>query len=288
MWSPSTRFGILPVQDSVLPELPEVETTRRGIAPYLQQRKVLSVVIRQPRLRWPVPKALSNELPGNVIRAVERRGKYLLLDCTVATAIIHLGMSGSLRIVDPKLKPAKHDHFDFVLDSSKVLRYTDPRRFGCLLWHSGDIHKHWLINHLGPEPLTDDFSGELLHESSRKRNIAVKPFIMESQVVVGVGNIYANEALFLAGIHPTRSIRRISLARYDILASCIKDVLGRAIKVGGTTLRDFTSSSGEAGYFKQSLFVYGRGGLECKRCGELLKEIRLAQRSTVFCSKCQR
>ena len=271
-----------------MPELPEVETTRRGIAPHLEKRRVTAVVIRQPRLRWPIPQALARELPGNRIWSVERRGKYLLLDCGVATVLIHLGMSGSLRIVDPGSKPGKHDHYDFLLDSSRILRYTDPRRFGCLLWHTGDVQQHSLLASLGPEPLTADFTGQHLYCQSRQRRTAVKPFIMDSQVVVGVGNIYANEALFLSGIHPRRSVSRIAPARYEKLAHCIKDVLAGAIKVGGTTLRDFTNSSGEAGYFRQLLSVYGRGGLACRCCDATLKEIRLGQRSTVYCPHCQK
>ncbi len=271
-----------------MPELPEVETTKRGIAPHVQQQVVTKVVVRQPSLRWPIPKELVRDLPGNTIRSVKRRGKYLLLDCSIATALIHLGMSGSLRIVDSGTAAGKHDHFDFELGSKKLLRYTDPRRFGCLLWHSGAIEEHKLIQHLGPEPLTDDFDGDYLYQQSRTRSAPVKAFIMDSQVVVGVGNIYANEALFLAGIHPKRAARRISKQRYLVLADCIKDVLGNAIEVGGTTLRDFTNSSGEPGYFKQSLFVYGRGEMKCKRCKTALKEIRLGQRSTVYCSECQK
>ena len=271
-----------------LPELPEVETTRRGIAPHLQHQRITSVTVRQPRLRWPIPAALVRGLPGQRIAAVNRRGKYLLLDCTAVTVLIHLGMSGSLRIVDAAAKPGKHDHFDVGLGSGKRLRYTDPRRFGCLLWHHGDINQHRLIRHLGPEPLTRAFTGQYLQQQGRQRRTPVKSLVMDSRVVVGVGNIYANEALFLAGINPRRAANRIARPRYDRLARCIKQVLTNAIAVGGTTLRDFANSSGEPGYFRQSLTVYGRGAMACKRCQALLKEVRLAQRSTVYCVRCQR
>lgn len=271
-----------------LPELPEVETTRRGIEPHIANQTISKAIIRQAMLRWPVPEELIAALPGLVVSRVERRGKYLLLQTPDAVLIIHLGMSGSLRIVSKDTAAGKHDHFDFILSSGKVLRFTDPRRFGCLLWHRGDINDHKLIRALGPEPLTDEFDGEHLYKLSKGRKAPVKTFIMDSKVVVGVGNIYANEALYLAGIHPVRKAGAISLQRYENLASQIKQVLSRAIEVGGTTLRDFTNSEGEPGYFKQSLFVYGRGGQACAKCGEVLKEVRVGQRSTVYCGQCQR
>ncbi len=271
-----------------MPELPEVETTRRGIAPHITGQQVSKVVVRQKNLRWPIPSQIARELPGERIDSVDRRGKYLLLNCRKATMLIHLGMSGSLRIVNPEIPHQKHDHFDFQFASSKILRYTDPRRFGCLLWHSGDISEHKLIQNLGPEPLTDEFSADYLFDASRGRTVPIKSFIMDSKLVVGVGNIYANEALFHAGIHPKRAAKKISHSRYVRLVECIKDVLGNAIAVGGTTLRDFTNSSGDPGYFKQSLYVYGRSDTPCKTCGRNLKEIRLGQRSTVYCGTCQR
>lgn len=271
-----------------LPELPEVETTRRGIAPHIADQSIRKAVIRQPKLRWPIPKQLIKALPGLKIDSVSRRGKYLLLHTAKAVLIIHLGMSGSLRIVNAGSQAGKHDHFDFELGNGKTLRFTDPRRFGCLLWHRGDIGNHKLIRNLGPEPLTDVFDGEYLYKLSRNRKAPVKTFIMDSKVVVGVGNIYANEALHLAGIHPKRKAGAISLLRYQTLVTHIKAVLAKAIEVGGTTLRDFTNSDGEPGYFKQSLFVYGREGLPCNACGKPLKEIRIAQRSTVYCDHCQR
>jgi formamidopyrimidine-DNA glycosylase len=273
---------------SVLPELPEVETTCRGISPHVKNKRVARVVVRQSKLRWPITAALCNELPGLTIDSVNRRGKYLLLDTRKGTLIIHLGMSGSLRIVDDQRAIGKHDHVDIVLENKQILRYTDPRRFGCMLWQRDDIDAHPLLESLGPEPLGDDFDGGYLYRISRKRAAAVKSFIMDSRVVVGVGNIYANEALFLSGISPRRAAGKISLARYQNLADCIQQVLQRAIDVGGTTLRDFTGSDGEPGYFKQSLQVYGRGGRECTACQRPLKEIRLGQRSTVYCSNCQK
>ena len=271
-----------------MPELPEVETTRRGIDPHIAQQVITDVIVRQPQLRWPIPAALARELPGEKIVAVKRRGKYLLLETRIGTALLHLGMSGSLRIVSSSTHPEKHDHFDFVLKNKKILRYTDPRRFGCLLWHKGNTDEHKLLSKLGPEPLTDDFHNAHLFKLSRNKAAPVKTFIMDSHVVVGVGNIYANEALFMAGIHPKRAAGKISKKRYEKLTDCIKEVLSKAIEVGGTTLRDFTNSSGEPGYFKQSLYVYGRANEPCKNCKTRLKEIRLGQRSTVYCGRCQK
>ena len=250
------------------------------------------VVVRQEKLRWPIPAALVEELPGQTIASVERRGKYLLLGTAAGTLLIHLGMSGSLRIIEKTGEEAgevgKHDHVDIILRDGKIMRFTDPRRFGCMLWQKQDPGCHPLLKSLGPEPLGDDFDGDYLFRRSRKRSAAVKSFIMDSRIVVGVGNIYANEALFLAGINPRRAAGKISAARYVELAGRVKQVLSQAIKVGGTTLRDFTGSNGDPGYFKQSLNIYGRGGLDCKACGRPLKEIRLGQRSTVYCGHCQK
>ncbi len=271
-----------------MPELPEVETTRRGIEPHIVNQVVIEIIVRQSQLRWPIPSDLNRKLTGNKIAAVSRRGKYLLLNAGIARLIIHLGMSGSLRIVDVGSNAGKHDHVDIVFANNKVLRFNDPRRFGCLLWHQGEPESHKLLRNLGPEPLSDAFTGEYMHEQGRNRKVPVKTFIMNSTIVVGVGNIYANEALHLSGIHPLRKAGNISLSRYETLASHIKAVLSRAIEVGGTTLRDFTNSDGEPGYFKQSLYVYGRGGEACKVCGESLKEVRISQRSTVYCPACQR
>ena len=270
-----------------MPELPEVETTRRGIIDHVKGKLVEQIIVRQPLLRWPVTESLLPELTGRKILDVQRRGKYLLLQADTGTLLIHLGMSGSLRVLKDIPQPGKHDHIDLLLSDKSCLRFTDPRRFGSFLWHKGEVNEHKLLRSLGPEPLTEDFDGAYLHSLSRKRNAPIKSFIMDSHVVVGVGNIYANEALFMSGIHPKRAAGRISLKRYETLAKNIKSVLSNAIEVGGTTLRDFTNSSGNPGYFKQSLKVYGRGGEACKTCGAELKEIRLGQRSTVFCPSCQ-
>ncbi len=271
-----------------MPELPEVETTRRGISPHLQGRTISKLTIRQPQLRWPVPDQLSSAVKGQPILSITRRAKYLLLEFPKGTAILHLGMSGCLRLVSGNTPAGKHDHIDWLLDNGQVLRFTDPRRFGALLWETGAIEQHPLLAKLGPEPLTEDFSGERLFTLSRKRKTPVKTFIMDNAVVVGVGNIYANEALFAAGIRPDRAAGRVSRQRYDRLAEQIKIVLQRAIEQGGTTLRDFVGGDGKPGYFKQALQVYGRGGEPCRHCKTPLIEIRLGQRSTVFCKQCQR
>jgi formamidopyrimidine-DNA glycosylase len=275
-------------ENITMPELPEVETTRRGIAPHLLNRKVLQVIVRQPSLRWPVPAELARELPGRQVQAVSRRGKYLLLHAADKVLLAHLGMSGSLRIVPAHTPPGRHDHLDLVLEDGNALRYTDPRRFGCMLWLSGDPFAHPLLSALGPEPLSEDFTAAHLIAQAAGRKAPVKTFIMDSRVVVGVGNIYANEALFRAGIDPRRAAGRISAPRYRLLAEAIREILTAAIGMGGTTLRDFVGGTGKPGYFKQSLAVYGRGGESCRRCGGALKEVRLGQRSTVFCLACQR
>ena len=270
-----------------MPELPEVETSRRGIAPHILQQKICTVQIRQKQLRWPIPALVKQRLPGQTINSVERRGKYLLLGCDAGTLIIHLGMSGSLRIVEPDTPAQKHDHFELLFANNKILRLRDPRRFGAVLWTSKPVAQHKLIRELGPEPLSESFDGKYLQQLSRGRKVAVKSFIMNSHVVVGVGNIYANEALFLAGINPRRSASRISLQRYQLLAECIKSVLQRAIQQGGTTLRDFAQQDGKPGYFKQTLNVYGRANLPCPQCQRPLKQIRQQQRSSFYCSHCQ-
>lgn len=271
-----------------MPELPEVETTRRGIEPHIYKQTVTDVVVRNNNLRWPVPSNLPQLMQGQCVTGVHRRGKYLLLSMGLDnTVIIHLGMSGSIRVVDALTLVNKHDHVDICFSNGKILRYTDPRRFGCMLWHEGDLSEHKLLAKLGPEPLSDQFDGEYLFAFSRRRKTPVKTFVMNSAVVVGVGNIYANEALFFAGIHPNRETGRISRHRYYLLVEEIKKVLEKAIKQGGTTLKDFVGSDGKPGYFKQQLHVYGRGGEPCVGCGGRLTEIRLAQRSTVFCKRCQ-
>ncbi len=270
-----------------MPELPEVETTRRGISPTVLHNPVREVVIRSPALRWPIPKTIGKTLPGFEFDRIDRRAKYLLLRNPRGYLIIHLGMSGSLRIVPAGTPPGKHDHVDIVLSDNQALRFTDPRRFGCMLWHGGPPDQHPLLHGLGPEPLTEDFDGNYLKITAQGKKVAVKNFIMNSSVVTGVGNIYANEALFSAGIRPTRPASRVSRKRYVRLAEQIKIILQNAINVGGTTLRDFTGGDGKPGYFRQSLKVYGRGGDPCVACGMTLREVRLGQRSTVYCQQCQ-
>lgn len=271
-----------------MPELPEVETTRRGIAPLLSGRRVASVEVREPRLRWPVPAALAQELPGQPVCAVRRRAKFLLLETPVGHLILHLGMSGSLRVVSRDLPPEKHDHLDVVMDDGRCLRFRDPRRFGAALWTRDDPLEHPLLKNLGPEPLEEQFTGEWLHRHARRRSVAVKAFLMNSRMVAGVGNIYASEALYLAGIHPNRPAGRISLQRYRRLVETVREVLGNAIAAGGTTLRDFVNSDGNPGYFSQKLLVYGREDEICDRCGSAIRCRIIGQRSTYYCPRCQR
>jgi formamidopyrimidine-DNA glycosylase len=270
-----------------MPELPEVETSRRGIAPFVEHQEVCDVVIRDRRLRWPVPDDIDIRLPGRTIRSVGRRAKYLLFDTDVGTAMLHLGMSGSVRIIDRDEPAGKHDHVDICFSSGKALRFRDPRRFGSLLW-SRDPFSHSLLKDLGPEPLSRHFDGAYLWRKSRGRKVSIKQFIMNAGIVVGVGNIYASESLFLSGIHPMRRAGRISAGRMDRLAVAIKSVLERAIEAGGTTLRDFHGGDGEPGYFKQQLDVYDRAGLPCRNCDSPITAIFLGQRSTYYCKTCQR
>ena len=271
-----------------MPELPEVETTCRGIKPHLVGKKVSKVIIRQAKLRWPVPGRLKTVLPEQVIQDVSRRGKYCLLHTQVGTVILHLGMSGSLRIVDADVAAEKHDHVDIVLHNGKALRLRDPRRFGAVLWTSKPPLNHPLLKSLGPEPLSDEFDADYLYQLSRKRKVDIKAFIMNSKIVVGVGNIYANEALFMAGIRPTVAAGKISLPRYTALVKAIKKVLKAAITAGGTTLRDFSNGEGKPGYFKQALQVYGRTGEPCPKCGKSITLIQQNQRASYYCSHCQR
>lgn len=271
-----------------MPELPEVETTVRGIAPHIEDQIINKVVVRQPQLRWPVPENLNQILTNRIVLSVSRRAKYLLIRTDNGTLIVHLGMSGSLRILSVDKLAEKHDHIDIEFENNTLLRYNDPRRFGAMLWTTQSPAQHELIRDLGPEPLLSDFDGNHLYKLARNRKTPVKSFIMDSHVVVGVGNIYANEALFMAGIHPSRHAGRISLNRYQRLADCIKSVLQDAIQQGGTTLRNFVNESGNPGYFKQQLRVYGRTGLPCRHCLLPLREIRINNRSTVFCIECQK
>lgn len=271
-----------------MPELPEVETTRRGIAPHVEGQAVREVHIRDRRLRWPVTEGLEDALTGQRLLAVARRGKYLLLHAERGTLLVHLGMSGSLRLVTPDEAPRLHDHADLAFTGGMVLRFHDPRRFGCLLWVEDDPYTHPLLQSLGPEPLSDTFDGAYLFGASRKSAAPIKSFLMDSRRVVGVGNIYANEALFIAGVHPRRKAGNVGRERCERLVAAVKEVLAEAIRVGGTTLRDFVGGDGKPGYFSQSLRVYGRAGESCVQCGATLREVRLAQRSTVYCGRCQR
>lgn len=271
-----------------MPELPEVETTRRGIAPHVTGRTIRDVVVRNAHLRWPVPRRLRQLLQGKTMQDVGRRGKYLLLTTDGGTLIMHLGMSGSLRILPSGTTAGKHDHVDILLDDDRCLRLNDPRRFGSIHWTTRDPALHPLLRDLGPEPLGTRFDAGYLHGLARGRRIAVKQFIMDSHVVVGVGNIYANEALYRAGIHPARAAGRISQARYARLAMAIREVIRDAITHGGTTLRDFVASDGRPGYFRHELQVYGRAGEPCAGCGATLRHITQGQRSTFYCPRCQR
>lgn len=270
-----------------MPELPEVETTRRGILPYIDQQIVAEVIVRQPKLRWPVPPEI-HQMEGQTIESVKRRGKYILLETARGTALIHLGMSGSLRVVDKDLLVEKHDHIDFVFQNNKVIRLRDPRRFGAVLWTRQDPLIHKLIRSLGPEPLNDEFNMDYLYQQSRNRTVSIKQFIMNGHVVVGVGNIYACESLFKAGISPKRSASKVSKKCYLKLVEMIKEVLAQAIEQGGTTLRDFVQAEGNPGYFQQKLYVYGRAGEPCLVCDSMIKKITQGQRSTFYCGKCQR
>ncbi len=271
-----------------MPELPEVETTRRGITPHIIRQKIQQVIVRQPKLRWPIPEDLAQLLANAFLLNIERRAKYLLFKFETGYVLIHLGMSGSLRIIDTNAPVEKHDHIDFVFYNNKTLRLTDPRRFGAVLWLGESPYLHSLLNKLGPEPFSDTFNGNYLYQLSRGRKLVVKQFIMNQQIVAGVGNIYANEALYLSGIRPSLAAGRISCKRYQNLSEHIKKVLQQAITQGGTTLRDFVGSDGKPGYFKQQLNVYGRSGLPCPKCTQSLKEVKIGNRSTVFCENCQK
>lgn len=273
-----------------MPELPEVEVTRRGIMPYLEGQTVTHVVLRREGLRWPFPRNLIKLLSGETIRTVGRRGKYLLIQFDHGTLIMHLGMSGHVRILPIGSMHAKHDHVDIEV-GKQLMRLTDPRRFGAVLWHhakEGDVADHVLLRKLGVEPLSDDFSAKLLYQQTRNRKAAIKQVLLAGDIVVGVGNIYACESLFRAGIAPEVLANKISLARYEKLAQAIRVILGEAIVQGGSTLRDFIGVNGQSGYFQQSYFVYARGGQTCRVCGDLIKQIKQGQRSTFYCPCCQK
>ena len=269
-----------------MPELPEVETSRRGIAPWLENQRVSKVTVRERRLRWPVPLEIDTKLPGQRILSLRRRAKYLLFATDAGTVMLHLGMSGSVRIVDADEPAGKHDHVDIELADGKALRFRDPRRFGSLLW-TDDPERHPLIRNLGPEPLGAEFDDDYLWQAARGRRVNIKQFIMNASVVVGVGNIYASESLFMAGIHPKRRAYRISRKRMGILVDAIKSVLAQAIDAGGTTLQDFYSVDGEPGYFQQQLQVYDRGGEPCRQCRRPVSVVTLGQRSSFYCKNCQ-
>lgn len=271
-----------------MPELPEVETSRRGIEPYLLNKTITKVIIRQHRLRWPVPENLPALASGQKIREVCRRAKYIYLKLDNGSIIIHLGMSGSLRICSKTTPLEKHDHIDICTSNNKILRLRDPRKFGCVLWTAEDINRHKLIKPLGPEPLDDVFTAEYLHRKAGKRTCSIKSFIMNSHIVVGVGNIYACESLFKAGINPKRKTGNISLARFKKLVTAIKTTLSESIEQGGTTLKDFTAEDGQPGYFAQKLLVYGKAGEDCSVCVKPIKQITQQARSTFYCAQCQR
>jgi formamidopyrimidine-DNA glycosylase len=273
-----------------MPELPEVEVTRRGIARHIEGHRIISATVRNPGLRWPVPPDLGKKLAGLSIGRITRRAKYLLFGTGEGTLILHLGMSGSLRLLPASAAPPpeKHDHVDLVLDNDSILRFTDPRRFGAMLWVTGDVMRHPLLAQLGPEPLTERFNGRVLHEQKRGRSASIKQVLMNSRVVAGVGNIYANEALFSAGIHPATAAGRIGLTRYERLAQAVKETLNRAIEAGGSSLRDFVNSEGKPGYFQQQYWVYGRTGQPCRKCGIPIIHVTQGQRSSFYCPYCQR
>lgn len=282
-----------------MPELPEVETTRLGLLPKVQGARIAAVTIRDRRLRWPIPGNLSRQLNGKTVVDIGRRGKYLLWDCRSADLpdarrgylLSHLGMSGTLRLLDrsvTQLAPQKHDHVDIAFDNGVTVRYSDPRRFGAMLWIAGATPTHPLLDILGPEPLSDAFSGAHLHAAARGRSVSIKEFIMNSRVVVGVGNIYASESLFRAGIHPGRAAGKVSRQRLWRLADAIKFTLQKAILAGGSSLRDYVQASGELGYFQVNASTYDREGLPCRICGTPIRGIRQGQRSTYFCPSCQK
>lgn len=270
-----------------MPELPEVETTKAGITPVALNQTISKIIIRAPKLRWPIPKNIAKILPGQVVRSIERRAKYLLLRFDTGTLIIHLGMSGRLRILNEDTPPQKHDHVDICFTNGNILRYTDPRRFGCILWTSESPLEHKLLADLGPEPLTTAFTGKHLFTQAKNKKIPVKAFIMDAKVVVGVGNIYASEALFAAKIDPRKPAQQVTAEQYTVLAKDIKRILKESIAQGGTTLKDFYGAEGKPGYFVQKLKVYGRENEPCISCGTAIQSLQIGQRNTFFCTTCQ-
>ena len=270
-----------------MPELPEVETTLRGISPHIKNQTVSKVIIRQPKLRWPIPSELPRLIEQHTLLSLSRRAKYLLLHFDTGTLLIHLGMSGSLRVLANNTPPAKHDHFEIAFTHNKSIRLTDPRRFGAVLWLGTEPYQHSLLSKLGPEPLSEQLTGAYLYAQSRQKKVNIKQFLMNQNIVTGVGNIYCTEVLHYTGISPVRAAGNISLKRYNSLVTQIKSTLSRAIEQGGTTLRDFVGGDGKPGYFKQELSAYGRSGLPCKQCAKPLSEIKQAQRTTIYCTHCQ-
>lgn len=271
-----------------MPELPEVETTLRGLEPHLLGQRIADAVIRTPHLRWAIPRQLPTLLRGQTIHALHRRAKYLLIECDNGTLILHLGMSGSLRILPANTAAALHEHFDLVLENGMLMRLRDPRRFGAVLWHGGDPALHPLLARLGVEPLQQEFTGEYLYRATRSRNAAIKLVIMDHHLVVGVGNIYANEALFRANIRPQLAASKLSKPRCAQLVQTIRETLIQAIDLGGSSLRDFVGSDGNPGYFQQHYWVYGRAGEQCRACNTGIKQIKQGQRSSFYCAVCQR
>ncbi len=271
-----------------MPELPEVETTLNGIAPHLKDQEIARLVVRERRLRWPVVRGLEAKVSGQKILFLDRRGKYILIGLEQGGLLIHLGMSGSIRVLNQPESAQVHDHFDLETVAGKIIRYRDPRRFGCLLWHPKNIRNHLRLRNLGVEPLTEDFTGEVLRMGAGGRTTAIKNLVMNGEVVVGVGNIYAAESLFDAGIHPHRSCQRISKVRYQRLAQSIRKILSSAINQGGTTLKDFSGVNGQPGYFEQQLMVYGREGGSCLRCPGVIRKTITGQRATYYCPRCQK
>lgn len=271
-----------------MPELPEVETTRRGIEPLVADKVVDQVLIYNDSLRWPVPQSLLSLLPGQKVTAVNRRSKYLLFQFSIGTMIVHLGMTGHLRVDSCQAQKRKHDHVEIVFTDGTALRYNDPRRFGSILWTAEDPLQHIRLVKLGPEPFSPEFNATYLHKYSRNRKVALKPFLMDAHVVVGVGNIYASEALFRAGISPLKPAGKVSKVAYERLVEAVTVILNEAISAGGTTIRDFSNSEGKPGYFTQELRVYGRTGQKCISCDTLIKQIKLGQRSTFYCPSCQK
>jgi formamidopyrimidine-DNA glycosylase len=271
-----------------MPELPEVETTRRGLEPHLAGQRIDNLVVRNRNLRWPVPRNLPALVRGRTVRKVQRRGKYLLIDCGNGWLLLHLGMSGSLRVVPSQTPPGKHDHVDLLLGSGQAVRLTDPRRFGCVLWCTGEPARHKLIAAIGPEPLGAEFTAQWLHVQSRGRSAPIKNVLMDNHVVAGVGNIYANEALFLSRVHPATPAKRLTLRHCARLVVAVCETLQAAIAAGGSSLRDFVGSDGRPGYFQQQYAVYGRAGQACRVCGTPVRSLSLGQRSSFFCPRCQR